>query len=149
MVIRPVDAQSILIGLSKIPVPRPLTHDLFIAHLEKTKMRIRRIEITGYKDDMFYARIIIKVKRFRYIALDARPSDALGLAARTRCAIIIDKRVLDETSLPASIIKISTGDLTDNEDDALHHLVTDLQQAVDSEDYEEAARIRDKIHRLH
>ena len=55
-----LEAQSILFGLASVPVPRPMTHDLFISVLEKSNITIDRVEITDLKDRTFYSRLVLK-----------------------------------------------------------------------------------------
>src|SRR5512136_1346919 len=57
--IAPLEAQSILIGLGSVKMPRPLTHDLFISVLENLQCAINRVEITSLKEGTYYAKLIL------------------------------------------------------------------------------------------
>ena len=76
-----LEAQSILIGMGNVPMPRPLTHDLFLSILDKMEVKIVRIEITELKEGTFYAQLILKEKG-KDIVIDSRPSDSIALAVR-------------------------------------------------------------------
>jgi hypothetical protein len=159
-----LEAQSILIGLGNVPMPRPLTHDLFISVMDKVNINVERVEITDLKDGTFYARILLK-QGMKKISIDSRPSDALGLAARLRCPLYISETVVDEAGVAINLIteeegqegetELDTGEIEKVEsgseeepaqqDSERTRLEEALQKAIDEENYEEAARIRDQM----
>ncbi len=146
-----LEAQSILIGLGKVPMPRPLTHDLFLSVLEQLDARIQRVEITDLKDGTFFARILLK-HGGKVISVDARPSDALGIAARLRCPVYIADAVVEEAGIEINLIteeEAQTGkEPAETEETERSRLETALAKAVEEENYEEAARIRDRLNQL-
>lgn len=153
-----LEAQSILFGLASVPVPRPMTHDLFISVLEKTGVTVERIEITDLKDRTFYARIILK-QGIKKLTVDSRPSDALGIASRLKCPVYIAEAIVDEAGVAVSLvsddeIQLQVGDEEtgepeiQEEDDEKNRLEQQLKKAVEEENYEEAARIRDRLKEL-
>jgi bifunctional DNase/RNase len=139
-----LEAQSILIGLGKVPMPRPLTHDLMITILEKLGMTVERIEINDLKDATFYARIIARQGMKKFV-FDSRPSDALSLATRVKCPVYIAEYIVDEASIPISMISESDQMSQSVNKSVLEELQRALETAVEEENYEEAARIRDRI----
>lgn len=143
------EAQAILIGLGSIPIPRPLTHDLIISTIKKLKADISRIEITELKNDTFFARLILKYKEDD-ISIDSRPSDCIALAVRVKCPIFIDEFVVDKAGISVDVVnEAAEHNLLKSEREAkLSELKQALQQAVDEENYEEAAKIRDRIKQL-
>jgi len=143
-----LEAQSILIGMGSVPMPRPLTHDLFINIFKQLKTTILRIEINSLKNGTFFARIILKNGK-NELTIDCRPSDALGLAVRKKCQIFIDEEIIDEAGIPVSSITNKTVE-TNNElkKTEIKMLKLELEKVVEIEDYEEAARIRDRITKL-
>ncbi|TVR55521.1 MAG: hypothetical protein EA426_15065 [Spirochaetaceae bacterium] len=146
--IGPLEAQSILIGLGNVPMPRPLTHDLFISIMEKLSVTVDRVEITELKDGTFYSRILLK-QGMKKIPVDSRPSDALALAARLHCPLYISETVVDEAGVAVNLIAEEEGDVAVNvQDDKKTTLEAELKRAVDEENYEEAARLRDQINDL-
>lgn len=144
-----LEAQSILIGLGSVPMPRPLTHDLVIAMVEKMSAQVDRVEITELKEGTFYARLVLK-KGIKEIVIDSRPSDALGIASRLKCPVYIADAVVDEAGVAVNLITEDEDQsmVPTSEDIELTQLEKDLEKAVDEENYEEAARIRDQINEL-
>ena len=153
IIVRRLEEESILIGMSNIPSARPLAHDLFVSLLDKFSYRLKRIEIHEYKNELFYARLILKTRRGRAFNMDARPSDAIAIAVRLGASIYIHNQVIEDTAISMSVIqreernnRISM-EIRRNEI-RVDQLEYDLQKAVEAENYEEAARIRDKIQKL-
>jgi len=144
-----LEAQSILIGLGNVPMPRPLTHDLFISVMEKISVDVERVEVTDLKDGTFYARILLK-QGMKKLSIDSRPSDALGIAARLRCPLFISEAIVDEAGVAINLITEEDSETEVPSDTELERdkLEEELQKAIDEEDYEEAARIRDRMKEL-
>lgn len=86
------EGQAIAIRFSGIVLPRPLTHDLLLATLKAVGYTVRRIVINNIKENTFYARIHI-VKGNSELTLDSRPSDAIAVAVRAGCPILVEEKV--------------------------------------------------------
>jgi len=151
-----LEAQSILFGLAGVPVPRPMTHDLFISVLEKSNISVERVEVTDLKDRTFYSRLILK-QGLKRIVVDSRPSDSLGIASRVHCPVYIAESIVDEAGVAVNLISEDEVQLQSDADtggdqgpqgDPRSDLEERLQKAVDEENYEEAARLRDKLKEL-
>ncbi len=143
-----LEAQSILIGMGNVPMPRPLTHDLFISLFNKLDVKVEKVEITSLKEGTFFSRIIIN-RDENLITVDARPSDALGIATRAKCPIFIDESIVDDAGILLS--SITDKKLPSREEvieSELNLLKKELEKAVELENYEEAARLRDLIKQL-
>jgi bifunctional DNase/RNase len=145
-----LEAHSILIGLGSVPMPRPLTHDLILSLMEKLDVILEKVEITELKEGTFYSRIILR-QGSKKIVIDARPSDALSLSARIRCPIFIAEPIVAEAGVPVKLMtdenaKDSVG--PNPRDLEATRLKSELQKAVEKEDYEEAARLRDRLREL-
>jgi bifunctional DNase/RNase len=141
-----LEAQSILFGLASVPVPRPMTHDLLISVMEKANITVDRVEITDLKDRTFYSRLLLK-QGMKKMVVDSRPSDSLGIASRVRCPIFIAESIVDEAGVAVNLIsedevQLNVGDPVQQERERLEG---ELQKAVDEENYEEAARLRDRL----
>jgi len=143
--------QSILIGLGSVPMPRPLTHDLLVSILGELEVSISRVEITGLKEGTFFAQIILERSGSTH-TVDSRPSDSIAIAVRLKCPIYIAESVVEEGGSEISAIsgvvedsEATASDEVSPELSALELLQQALQRAVDEEDYEEAALLRDRI----
>ncbi len=171
--IAPLEAQSILIGLGSVKMPRPLTHDLFITVLESLESSVNRVEITSLKEGTYYAKLILESSGTE-VAIDARPSDCLALAVRVKCPIYIDETVVDEAGISVKMVEEKGRELKQIDPSSLQTDQTDeggdtasitetpafepetemiglkklLDAAIEEENYEEAARLRDKIREL-
>jgi len=145
-----LEAHSILIGLGSVSMPRPLTHDLFLSLLDNLEATLEKVEITELREGAFYAEIIIHrgEKKFK---IDARPSDALGLAARTRCPIFIAQPIVEEAGVRVqSLVDEEPREKAGPNPMELEtgRLKTELEKALETENYEEAARLRDRLREL-
>jgi uncharacterized protein len=144
-----LETQSILIGLGNVPMPRPLTHDLFLTLTKSLEAAVQRVDITTLKEGTFFAQMTLK-HREQEITLDIRPSDAMGIAVRAKCKIFISESVVDEAGIPISSITEQSEEGAGIPETAENlsekeKLEEELKHAVESENYEEAARIRDRI----
>jgi bifunctional DNase/RNase len=88
------EANAIALQIENIATPRPMTHDLLRNVIADLDGRVDRIVVSDLKDNTFYAIIHLTVKGER-VAIDARPSDAIALALRTRSPILVEEGVID------------------------------------------------------
>jgi len=150
------EAQSILIALNQMDIPRPLTHDLMKNLFDLFGCRLVSVEICDLQENTYYARLVIE-KDARRVELDCRPSDAIALALRTNVAIWVTPDVMDRAGRvikPEELAAEAPGKKTGvkkkagaEKEDVLTRLTRQLDQAVQEERYEDAARIRDQIAR--
>lgn len=167
IVIGAFEAQSIAIALEKeIKPPRPLTHDLFKNFADRFDIVVKQVIIHKLVDGVFYSSIICERDKIEEI-IDARTSDAIALALRFNAPIFTYKNILDKAGIYLSINPSeTTNENQDNdtiltptdtyEEDvvvpadnysgySLKELYQKLDEAVQNENYERAAKIRDEI----
>ena len=166
IVIGAFEAQSIAIALEKeIKPPRPLTHDLFKTFADRFDIVIKQVIIHKLVDGVFYSSIICERDKTEEI-IDARTSDAIALALRFHAPIFTYKNILDKAGIFLKInpeSEISDNDLdnvlsstepfaeesNDSQNSYKKHSISELHEmldtAVNDEDYEKAAKIRDEI----
>lgn len=172
IVIGYTEAQAIAISLdSNIKPNRPLTHDLFHQVCQTFNIELLEVAITDLKEGVYYANLVCQ-KGDLMIDLDSRSSDALALALRFNCPIFIDEDLLNKVSIEdkkdskqtiqefeeeleeelkdlenISIEKLE--ELEDEHKDFSKKTITELKKmlnkALQSEDYELAAKLRDEI----
>lgn len=87
------EAAAIAYALENVPVPRPMTHDLFRDILEELGAEPRRIVVTELREHTFYAEIELVIGKATH-RVSSRPSDAIALAARTGTPIYAEEQVL-------------------------------------------------------
>ncbi len=98
------EASAIEMGLKNIPFPRPMTHDLLNHILEKLQRSIEFIHITEIHDSTFYASIVLYSEGEK-IVVDARPSDAIALALRSKAPVLVNEEILIQAGIPLKAMK--------------------------------------------
>ena len=93
-----LEATSMATELEGIKMARPMTHDLLRTMLEELEAAVEWIEVTQLKDNTYFAMIYLRVGD-RQLQVDARPSDAISLALRTKSPIYVAKAVLEASSV--------------------------------------------------
>lgn len=156
VVIGASEAQSIAIKIEGIIPPRPLTHDLFVSFAQAFGVKLREVFIYKFEDGIFYSELTFSDGE-RTVVLDARTSDAIAIAIRTHVPILTTAAILRETGF---ILEDEPDDDTPardggNEDIrqaayfaepklenyAVEELERTLEQLIEDENYEEAARV--------
>ncbi|MBL7778240.1 MAG: bifunctional nuclease family protein [Chitinophagales bacterium] len=162
IVIGGFEAQAIAVALDNMKPSRPLTHDLMKAICDTFGIQLEYIYISKLSDGVFYSNLVCK-SGSEYMEIDSRTSDALALAVRFDCPIYVEESILQEAGVEADPNEeklITTEDEVEKEVAELTSAVqlnftemktadlqTELQRALDGEDYERAARIRDELNK--
>ena len=87
------EANAIALQMENIATPRPMTHDLLRNIITDLDGQVEHVVVSDLKDNTFYAIIHLTVKGER-VVVDARPSDAIALALRTRSPILVEETVI-------------------------------------------------------
>ena len=158
IVIGSAEAESIAVGIEKHKNGRPHTHDLFLRFAHEFGVEIMEVVINRFRDGVYYAMLVCK-QGDDLTMVDARPSDAIAIAVRMGCEIYAYESVMEEAGIIMEDMEKQDDDETEDnlinkstsktsldllDLDALESL---LQEAIDNEDYQKAARIRDEINR--
>ena len=88
------EANAIALQIENIATPRPMTHDLLRNIITDLDGQVDRVVVSDLKDNTFFAIIHLTVKG-EAVVVDARPSDAIALALRTRAPILVEETVID------------------------------------------------------
>jgi uncharacterized protein len=161
IIIGQFEAQSIALEMEGIKPPRPLTHDLLKNIIDNLGGTISEIIIDELKENTFYAKIKLEISSMTN-EVDSRPSDAIALAVRTGSPLFVSEEVMKIASfVPSSEDTDETFNNDPDEKDPefkpakknlaetkLAQLQDQLREAIDKEDYERAAKLRDEIARL-
>ena len=170
------EAQSIAIQIEKISPNRPLTHDLFKSFAEHVHVAIVEVVISDLKEGVFYSRIVCSDGATTF-DIDARPSDAIAIGLRFEVPIFTVESVLSEAGIILTDEEADSDTDDDQDDDdiddqddqdddtpaarkparseprdpsgqvSLDELTKMLAQALEKEDYEKAAKIRDELNK--
>ncbi len=102
ILIGPFEATAIALALEGAPVPRPLSHDLMRSMLDTLGGRLEQVIIHDIRDATFFAKLIVRIAD-RMEEIDARPSDGIALALRTKTPIFVsDNITLEESTAETS-----------------------------------------------
>ena len=159
IIIGAFEAQAIALELEKIQPPRPMTHDLLRDTFEELEVDVTEVVIDELREGTFFAKI-----RYQHDGdehqLDSRPSDAVALAVRVDAPIYVAPMVLDEAGIVAED-ESGISSITQQAEEAspeepeeepagteLERKQQQLEKAVEKEDYERAAELRDEIEQL-
>jgi uncharacterized protein len=146
------EAQSIALEMEGIKPPRPLTHDLMKNIISAFGAELADVVIDELRDGTFFAKLNIDNQ-----LIDSRPSDAIALAVRYGVQIFVASAVMEEAAF-----------VPEEEDDEaiptaakqapkpspapkmtkLEQLNQQLKEAIEKENYEKAANLRDEIRKL-
>ena len=148
IIIGATEAQAMVIEMKGIVPPRPLTHNLFASVLEVLGVKLMRILIYKVDNGVFYSYLYMKAEE-TILRIDARTSDAVALALRMNAPIFVYEECLktgESTTDPMGGSEPDKDELL--QEDTIGILKTALQKAIEEEDYERAAQIRDQINQL-
>lgn len=154
------EAQAIAIEIEKIIPNRPMTHDLFKSFANNFHFTVEEIVISDLKEGVFFAKIICS-DGLKRTEIDARPSDAIAIGLRFDSPIFTYENILadagivltDETEEETELkkesrtrVKKESGKKTEDlKNTSVDRLKVMLKEAIDREDYEKAAKIRDEL----
>lgn len=164
IIIGTFEAQAIALELEHIKPPRPMTHDLLRNVIQSFDSFVKSIVISDLKEGTFYAKVICDLNG-QDIEMDARPSDAIALGIRFKAPIFASSEVLNEaginsgddipaasqadaTGSPGEAAKTKAPSAKTTYADQLKQLEKKLESAINNEDYEQAAQIRDQIAKI-
>ena len=170
IVIGAFEAQAIAIALEKeIKPPRPLIHDLFKNFSDRFDIKVKQVIIHKLVDGVFFSSLICEKDKIEQI-IDSRTSDAVALATRFNAPIFTYENILEKAGIYLNPLKddldlgaddegdeqeVNVSELVEEledfidkdnlSNDSLDDLAQKLANAVENEDYEAAAKIRDEI----
>lgn len=159
IIIGAFEAQAIALELEKIQPPRPMTHDLLRDTFDAVDIDVSEVVIDELREGTFFAKV-----RYQHNGeahqLDSRPSDAVALAVRVDAPIFVAPEVLDEAGIAAdeedvsALAEAESGGGSEGEEEErqpvsrLQRMENELEKAVEEENYEKAAELRDEIEAL-
>ena len=155
------EAQAIAIEIESITPNRPMTHDLFKSFAYHFDFQVKEILISDLKEGVFFAKLICD-KEGKSVEIDSRPSDAIAIGLRFGIDIFTTDQILNEaavviseegeeedidlmkkTKKPTEVVKNKpSSKLGDFSSEKLNDL---LNKALEDEDYERAAVLRDEL----
>jgi bifunctional DNase/RNase len=156
IIIGSYEAQAIALEIEGIKPPRPLTHDLLKHLIDNLGATVLEVFIDELRDNTFFAKIVIEVSALTN-EIDSRPSDAIALAVRTKSPIYVAENVMKSAAfIPSEELSPDSEMQSDvfeeekpkSKEARLAALQSRLREAIDKEEYERAAKLRDDIKNL-
>lgn len=152
VVIGSYEAQSIALVIENIKPHRPLTHDLMQDTFTQFKIELEEVIIYKLVEGVFYAKLIC-TKDGETLEIDSRTSDAIALALRFKCPIYTYKNIMEDAGI---VIESAEADEPERQPEpktegsnysnmSLKELEKELDRAIQVEDYDLAAILRDEI----
>jgi bifunctional DNase/RNase len=165
------EAQAIALALDNMKPSRPMTHDLLKSLMDAFHIRLDHVHISRLHEGVFYANLVCELGE-KLIEIDSRTSDALAVAVRAGCPIFVEDDIVKEAARPLEE-EIELPPMEEEEEEEENHTpspeagsessieaqstdlstlsVAQLEQvlskALEDEDYERAARVRDEINK--
>ena len=153
VVVGTAEAQSIVACMERVPLPRPLSHDLFKSVTQAFGIRVKEVFISKFDKGIFYSEITLS-DGGREVVVDSRTSDAIAIALRTHAPIYTTRDVVAETGFEAEGLGESGTPVADEASDvsqvplrrfAKEELERMLADSIRKEEYERAAEIKAAI----
>jgi bifunctional DNase/RNase len=157
VVIGSYEAQSIALIIEGLTPQRPLTHDLMYNTLTKHDIKLKEVVIDQLKEGVFYAKLVTEQNGVEQV-IDSRTSDAVALSLRAECPIFTYKTILDDAGViydndelgieepeHKKEAKPKSGGLSEISSLSMDELNAQLEKAIQIEDYDLAALLRDEI----
>lgn len=139
------EAQIISLHLTEEVPPRPLSADLTLKILSDLDAFLKKAVLYEMRDGIFYANLHVETLSGKMLIIDCRPSDAIILGLKEGAPVYISEALMNKcgnhpakNKLPVANKKLSPPQILEQR----------LHRAVDEEDFEEAAVLRDKIENL-
>lgn len=153
IIIGSFEAQAIAIELEKMTPTRPLTHDLFKSFAKSFSIKITEVIIYNLHEGIFYAKLICEKDGFTS-EIDARTSDAIAIGVRFKCPIYTFESILSSAGVILDESDFREPDLDNEEEEkdtidsySISELEAQLNEALESENYELASKLRDEINK--
>ena len=155
IIIGSFEAQAIALELENIKPPRPMTHDLLKNMVLSFNTEVKFIFVNELSEGTFYAQVVFE-RDGEFVELDARPSDAIALAVRFGSDIFVSDEVLNEAGISTEpdsktleeALNVQVEEPVKKGLSQLEELHQELKKAIENENYEKAAKIRDTIQKL-
>lgn len=163
IIIGAFEAQAISIELEKIPVSRPLTHDLFKKMAEAFHFTIKEVSIYNLQEGVFFAKLVCLDQFQNEVEIDSRTSDAIAIAVRFNSPIYTYEFILASAGIEinntssvdqeAELISeaadyvVESANLKNKDLSSIPQAELEkmLANAVSNEEYELASKIRDEL----
>ncbi|MBQ7966940.1 MAG: bifunctional nuclease family protein [Bacteroidaceae bacterium] len=136
-----LEAQAIAMFLRDVSTERPMLHDLIAGMADAFAIRIQEVYIYKVKGGVFYSYLVCE-QYGQTVNVDARTSDAIAIALHQGRPIYIDEELLNAQCMHDEGGGAYSMPITVMNTEVLRGV---LKTAIEREDYELAAHLRDVI----
>lgn len=158
VVVKGSDAQQIALKLENIKSPRPLTHDLFKSFADQFDISVKEVFIYSIVEGVFYCKLISSNGE-EEVEMETTIGDGITLSLIFKCPLMVSLDVLETSGININDDGTNPENLEDDDTPEVeevkpkrHVSIEDLEKmmikALDNEEYEIAAEIRDRITQL-
>ena len=156
IVIGGFEAQAIAVAMERMTPNRPLTHDLFKNTLDTFDINLKEVVINNLLDGIFYAQLVC-IRDGQEFIIDSRTSDAIAMSVRFKSPLFTFDFIMEQAGVVLedddTMKKSTKSIIKDNakpdsfDQYSVKALNQMLEDVLENEDYEKAAKIRDEINK--
>jgi bifunctional DNase/RNase len=152
IIVKTQEAQTIALKIENMKSPRPLIHDLFKSLSDGYNIDCQEAVIYKVLEGIFYCKIVTN-NGIDDLEIDVSAGDSIALSLTFNCPLYVTEDVLNTCGISMD----DSGELViDNEDNieerhdiiSIDDLKRMMQEAIENEEYEIAAELRDRISKI-
>jgi len=164
LIIKTTEAQRIALELEGIKSTKVLSHDVIKGICESFDLDVQEVFIYALLEGIFYTKIIVS-NGLDEMEIETPVGDALAISTVFKCPIYVTVDILESTGIQINDDGSHIEDENDCEDDkdgfdsfiddgnkervvSIDDLEILMQNAIENEEYEIAAELRDRIQKL-
>ena len=141
VLVGPLEAQAIIVNLFRHRIPHPGIYDLYLNTLKQFDGNLTEVDIYRISGGIFYSHLFIE-RDGNTSFITCRTSDAIALAVRNNTPIYIEEDLLERNCVRLQSDGAYSLPITTASTKVLKEA---MEQAIATENYEFAARLRDEI----
>jgi bifunctional DNase/RNase len=94
-----LEANAIERELKSLTTSRPMTHDLLHSILAQVHVKVKEVKIVDLKNHTYYAKLFLTLNK-ESIEIDARPSDGIIMALKSKAPVYVAAKIIDDQGVP-------------------------------------------------
>jgi bifunctional DNase/RNase len=155
IIIKNNEAQRISLGLEDMDISRPMTHDVIKNLSDSFGIDLQQVFIYEIVEGMFYTKLLFS-DGIDEVEIESTVGDGIAFSILYQCPIITTREVLDfagvKTDDEGRVVETDEFDFdedsvteTNTNERSVEELNNLIEQAIQNEEYEIAAKLRDEI----
>ena len=160
LIIKPLEAQRIALELEGIKSPRPLTHDLIKSMTDSFGIDIQEVYIHSLAEGVFYTKLVSS-NGIDEVEIECTAGDGIALSVLYDCPIYTTSEIMESAGIIVNDdgsdvdVDFDVDEYLEDEDEVIPERIVSIEdlekmmnEAIENEEYEIAAEIRDRIQEL-